>query len=164
MNKRLFTALAVLTGMFILSASIVWADPPAPVAATGQTTSYRTGDDGDLQKGVAIPPPYQSLRFTDHGDGTVTDELTGLMWAKDANMDGVKTWNAAIDYAKNLSLGTSCGEPRTDWRLPNVNELQSLINHANYNPVLPTVHPFSDVQSNYYWTSTTSGQFNSYAW
>ncbi len=49
---------------------MVWAQA-APVAQTGQTTSYATGDDGDLEKGVASPSP----RFTDNGDGTVTDFL-----------------------------------------------------------------------------------------
>ncbi len=45
------------------------------VVKTGQTTSYRTGDDGDLEKGVAWP----DTRFTDNGNGTVTDNLTGNM-------------------------------------------------------------------------------------
>jgi hypothetical protein len=62
MKKRLLTTLVVLTGLFLLSASIVWAQP-APVAKTGQTTSYATGDDGDYEKGVASPSP----RFTDRG-------------------------------------------------------------------------------------------------
>ena len=58
----------------------------APVPKTGQTTAYAAGDDGTLQKGVASPTP----RFTDHGNGTVTDNLTGLIWTKDANAFGVK--------------------------------------------------------------------------
>ena len=60
---------------------------PAPVPRTGQTVSYRSGDDGDLQPGVAWPSP----RFKDHGNGTVTDRLTGLMWSRNAFPDGVKT-------------------------------------------------------------------------
>ena len=52
-----------------------------PVEKTGQTTSYATGDDGDLEKGLAWPNP----RFTDNEDGTVTDNLTGLIWLKNAN-------------------------------------------------------------------------------
>ena len=47
----------------------------APVPKTGFTGSVATGDDGDLKKGVAWPSP----RFTDHGNGTVTDKLTGLV-------------------------------------------------------------------------------------
>jgi hypothetical protein len=152
-------ALVVLTGMFLLSASIVWAQP-APVAKTGQTTSYRAGDDGALEKGAVSPSP----RFTDNGDGTVTDNLTGLMWAKDASSPIGLTWNNAIDYANNLSLGTSCGTPRTDWRLPNVKELQSLIDFSNYSLALPTGYPFTSVQHGYNWTSTTFALDTSFAW
>ena len=49
---------------------------PVMLPKTGQTTSYAAGDDGALQKGVASPNP----RFTDNGNGTVTDNLTGLIW------------------------------------------------------------------------------------
>ena len=161
MKKRLFTTLVVLTGMLLMSASIVWA-APAPVARTGQTTVYATGDNGYYnQIGVASPNP----RFTDMGDGTVTDNLTGLMWAKDANMAGSMNWIYAITYATNLALGTSCGGPRTDWRLPNRNELNSLIDVSNFVPALPSGHPFFNVQSSNYWSSTTLAYYNdSYAW
>jgi hypothetical protein len=169
MKKRLLTALVVLTEIFLISASIVWAQP-APVARTGQTTCYADnntltdctnlaayGQDGDLQMGVPWPDP----RFTDNGDGTVTDNLTGLMWSKDANLDnGTMTWNDAIDYANNLSLGSAgCGNNHTDWRLPNIKELLSMIDYGNYNFVLPSGHPFSNVQDGYYWSSTSSQQF-----
>ena len=153
MKKRLLLALEVLTGMLLLTASIVWAQAPAPLAKTGQTTSYRAGDDGDYEKGVASPSP----RFKDNGDGTVTDNLTGLMWAKNANMGGIMNWNSAIDYAENVSLGAvGCGLTWNDWRLPNVRELQSLIDFGNQSPALPTGHPFTSVQSSDYWSSTTS--------
>ncbi|KJR41414.1 protein of unknown function DUF1566 [Candidatus Magnetoovum chiemensis] len=67
----------------------------ASLGKTGQTVSYRAGDDGDLQKGVSLPEP----RFTDNGDGTVTDNHTGLMWLKDANCLKITTieWDTAID-------------------------------------------------------------------
>jgi len=60
---------------------------PAPMLKTGQTTSYATGDDGDLQRGIPWPNP----RFTDNEDGTVTDNLTGLIWLKDANCFGIRS-------------------------------------------------------------------------
>jgi hypothetical protein len=128
------------------------ADPPAPIEKTGQTTSYREGDDGDLQMGVASPNP----RFTDNGDGTVTDYLTGLMWTKNAN-HGSKTWYDAIDYSNNLSFGNdSCGASYTDWRLPNIKEMLSLIDYGDYNPALPAGHPFTSVYYNaYHWSSTS---------
>ena len=139
--------------------SYAWAvrgltDGPAPVPRTGQITSYRDGDDGYYQMGVQWPDP----RFTDHGDGTVTDNLTGLMWTKDANIDTYKAWNDAIDWCNTLTHGG-----HDDWRLPNILELHSLIDIANYGPVLPDDHPFTGVQP-FYWSSTTAAYNTGYAW
>lgn len=129
------------------------------VPATGQTSVWRTGDNGTHQTGVAWPNP----RFTDHDDGTVTDNLTGLMWTKNANLDGSKSWNNAIDYCNNLELAG-----HSDWRLPNVRELQSLIDYGRSGPALPSGHPFSNVQWSgvVYWSSSTlmMGGQTSYAW
>ncbi len=123
----------------------------AAVPKTGQTTSYRTGDDGFLQKGVTWPNP----RFTDHGNGTVTDNLTGLMWTKDANLpSGLRTWNQAVDYCVNMNAGIGyCGY--NDWRLPNIRELFSLLDFGQTEFPLPAGHPFTNVQGGFYWSSTT---------
>jgi hypothetical protein len=147
------TLIATLTAVILLIPIVTLAaNPPAPVEKTGQTISYRTGDDGYHQKGVASPNP----RFTDNGDGKITDVKTGLMWAKDANLaSGKMTWNDAIDYANNSTLGTSCGSPITDWRLPNRFEMESLLDLGNNWPALPANHPFTNVQSSDYWSSTT---------
>ncbi|MCP4293889.1 MAG: DUF1566 domain-containing protein [bacterium] len=125
-----------------------------------------TGDDGDLQKGVATSP-----RFTDNGDQTVTDNLTGLMWAKDANLNTVRmNWANAITFANNLTLGSDgSGASYTDWRLPNANELASLIDRSNSKPALPTGHPFTNVQctnaeTGFYWSSTTYAWNETIAW
>ncbi|MFX0201171.1 MAG: DUF1566 domain-containing protein [Candidatus Hodarchaeota archaeon] len=126
-----------------------------PVAKTGQTTSYAAGDDGDLEKGVAWPV----LRFTDHGDGTLTDNLTGLMWTKDANMYGGRTWAEALSDCEGCTAGGY-----SDWRLPNVRELRSLIDYGQYNPALPAGHPFSNVRWSSYWSSTTLANMSSFAW
>ena len=130
----------------------------APVEKTGQTTSYAAGDDGDLEKGVAWPSP----RFTANTGGetgTVTDNLTGLMWAQNANAAGTETWAEALTYCNDLSLGG-----HDDWRLPNVKELQSLIDYGRYSPALPSGHLFSGVQSYRYWSSTTWAYYTGYAW
>jgi hypothetical protein len=126
----------------------------APVAQTGQTTSYRTGDDGDLQPGVEWPSP----RFTDNGD-TITDNLTTLMWAEDANIWGYTNWNGAIDNCNGLSLGG-----HDDWRLPTVNELQSLFDFSQTTHALPSGHPFLNVNVYYYWSSTTYAGDTGQAW
>ena len=132
---------------------------------TGQTTCYDssggvtacagTGQDGDIQAGVAWPSP----RFTVSGD-CVTDNLTGLMWTKDANLPGTyKTWQQAIDYANGLSL---CGY--TDYRLPNREELHSLTDFSRDGPALPSGHPFLNVQSSNYWSSTSPARNTNNAW
>jgi hypothetical protein len=139
-------------------------DPPAPVEKTGQTTSYATGDDGELERGVAWPNP----RFTDNLDGTITDNLTGLIWLKDANCFGQRTWNEALTDCNGLASG-SCGVTDSssagDWRLSNVKELFSLVDFENISPALPSGHPFNNVQSDYYWSSTSiAGNVSEHAW
>lgn len=98
-------------------------------------------------------------RFTDNGDDTVTDNQTGLMWTKTANLCGRRTWNDAVFFCENLF---SSGH--TDWRLPSVPELFSLIDYSQYNPVLPSDHPFTGVQSDRYWTGTTYASITDFAW
>lgn len=129
--------------------------------ATGQTKSYHSRDDGAIQAGAASPVP----RFTDNGDGTVTDGLTGLMWTKDANLNryGNKQWQNALDYIKLINTGTGY-YGHTDWRLPNINEIRSLIDYSQYSDTgvaLPAGNPFANLptaaQGGYYgyWSSTT---------
>ena len=146
--------------------------PLAGAPRTGQIISYTVGDDGDLKRGVAWPNP----RFTDNGNGTVTDNLTGLIWLTNANCAGAtRNWATALSDVGQLNTdGTmnsnNCGDisnsgsHQTDWRLPNLREQQSLIDYGHLNPALPSGHPFTGVQSNYYWTSTTDASNTSYAW
>ena len=68
---------------------------------TGQTTSYATGDDGDLEQGIAWSLP----RFTNNGDGTITDNLTGLMWERVLSATP-RNWTEALTYASDLPLAS----------------------------------------------------------
>ena len=154
------------------------------VAATGQTVSYATGndrDDGYYQYGCApaVAPaigsngagynrtnlgwaPGAGHGFVDNGD-TVTDTVTGLNWTKNANLPGaLKTWAEALAYVAAMNSGASANYGYTDWRLPNINELRSLLDLTMSNPVLPASHPFTSVQANYYWSSSTS--YSNVAW
>ncbi|MBF0509695.1 MAG: DUF1566 domain-containing protein [Deltaproteobacteria bacterium] len=136
---------------------------PAMVPRTGQTTSYAAGDDGALQVGV----PWPSPRFTDNGDGTATDNLTGLIWLKNANCFGNQTWNQALADANALASGNcglSDGSQSGDWRLPNINELRSVADYGHYGFALPTGHPFTGVQFDYYWSSSSHVGYTRYAW
>ncbi len=133
------------------------------VPKSGQTTSYAAGDDGDLQKGVAWPNP----RFTDNGNGTVTDNLTGLIWLTNANCFGGQNWDNALAQANGLASGAcglSDGSAAGDWRLPSINELESLVDAERASSALPSGHPFAGVQTSNYWSSTSYADITSYAW
>ncbi|HKL22182.1 MAG TPA: DUF1566 domain-containing protein [Tichowtungia sp.] len=132
---------------------------PAALQKTGETQSDRTGDDGDLEKGIASPSP----RFTDHGDGTVIDHLTGLQWIKQPQ---ALTWNSS---SMNWNYASSSCDyydyaGYSDWRLPNIKEMLSLIDYGRDAYALPGGHPFSGMPLADYWTSTTCGWDTSLAW
>jgi uncharacterized protein YjdB len=101
--------------------------------------------------------------YSDNFDGTVIDYTTGLMWQKcsagqnalDCNGTASKDlWENAITYCEGLMLGG-----HDDWRLPNVKELESLL----YGTASPSIHGrFLFTQSNFYWTSTSCSQSDSY--
>jgi hypothetical protein len=138
----------------------------APVPKTGQTIAYVAGDDGDWEMGVFLPSP----RFTDNSNGTVTDKLTGLIWLKDANcalFRAPENWSDAIVDSNGLTSG-SCGLTDDsifgDWRLPNIREMESLIDFSQFDPAIPSEHPFENVQSDGYWSSTTYADSSSAAW
>lgn len=141
--------LGILLVMAMIAASIGGLAPSAFaqkafVGVTGQTTSYAEGDDGDLQAGVRFP----ATRFVAEGNGAVRDRLTGLIWLQDANCFGERSWQEALNAANHLG-DAQCGltdrSAAGDWRLPNVKELQSLIDYGHLNPALSPGHPFVSV-------------------
>ena len=93
--------------------------------------------------GLAMSGEAQAQRFVDHGNGTVTDTVTGLMWTKDANPVGWLNWDDAWRGCSSFSISGIGG-----WRLPSRDEL-SAIYHA-----IQSGHPFTGVQSYGYWSST----------
>jgi hypothetical protein len=151
------TLIAILTAAIMLLIPILAlaADPPALVPKTGQTTIFDTGDDGYYQTGISIPNP----RFTDNSDGTITDNLTGLVWLKNASCYEEGEWIEALTDSNALNsgeCGLTDGSAEGDWRLPNRNELNSLVDVSNRNPALSYPHPFTGVLSTFYWTSTSA--------
>jgi hypothetical protein len=142
-------------------------NPLLNLPATGQSVSYVSGDDGGLRKGVAWP----ASRFTDNQDGTVTDQLTGLVWLKNAGCFTPAVWSVALTDVNALAsgeCGLSDGSTAGQWRLPNLNELESLIDVSASNPALTAGNPFTNVSTGIYWTSTAiwAGNFAPviYAW
>jgi hypothetical protein len=97
--------------------------------------------------------------YHDNGDGTVTDNVTGLMWQQLPSSVGV-TWPAAQTLCPQLTLGG-----HSDWRVPTLIELVSLVDFTVGN-FLPTINQtfFSAVPAGFYWTSTVVANQNNFAW
>ena len=93
-------------------------------------------------------------RFVNANDGTISDRLTELMWPVDANIpkEGMAWQDAANFIAEELNTETHLGY--SDWRLPSIKELLSLIDFNTFRPALPVGYPFTDVEDNHYWSSS----------
>ncbi len=129
-------------------------NPLVALPATGQSASYVSGDDASKNKGVAWP----GTRFTDNQDGTVTDHLTGLIWLKNAGCFTPAFFAAALTDVNQLASGAcglTDGSKTGDWRLPNINELESVVDVSESNPALTTGNPFTNVSNAIYWSSTS---------
>ena len=138
--------------------------------ASGQTSTFATADDGDLEKGA-------TLRYQDNADGTVTDLNTGLMWELKTDDSGIHdkdntyTWSEAFSvFIAGVNSAEFAGY--TDWRLPNAKELQSIVNYGNWAPTIGeatvggfgTGAPFTNTVSDSYWSSTTNAAITDNAW
>ena len=141
---------------------------PAAVARSGQAVSYAAGDDGALKKGVAWPAP----RFANNKNGTVTDKLTGLVWLTMADCFSGREWSAAMAAAlalKSGECGLSDGSAAGAWRLPQIQELKSLVSRGRSGPALSPTAPFTGVRTSptenlYYWSSTVFSGDSSGSW
>ena len=116
--------------------SKTWAVRLIPDTSQTLDTTEVFGEDSDY----IINP--QS--FTDNNDGTVTDNVTGLMWQKGEG--GEMTWQGGMEYCNNLGIGGY-----DNWRLPGSMELINLVDHGN--PMLNDVFTRSET-AEYWWTSS----------
>jgi hypothetical protein len=151
------------------------APTPAPVGATlmktGQTTSYRTGDDGDLEAGRATSfttlasnnPFGNTNRFTDELGGTTYTNNIVIDWSTydGSTVLGISrvaiatgnTWNQAVDNSLSYSVATFT----SGWRLANIKEIMNLMNFANDQNNILNYSPFNLSSSGrVYWSSTTN--------
>ena len=99
---------------------------------------------------------FPSQNLVDNGNETVTDNRTGLMWQQ--GEPEYMTWSSALSYCEGLSLGGY-----SDWRLPNVKEIESLTDDARYDPAID-INFFPNAYAFSYWSSATNVGFPSCAW
>ena len=154
-----------VVGAMLLMPVSALAAPEIQLPMTGQTTCWDsagiaidcrgTGQDGDTPDGVAWP----AQRFIGNGDGTVTDTLTDLVWLQNADCYGATGWQQALDNAKlvgNDVCGLSDGSIPGEWRLPNRNEMLSIISYqSNDGAAWLNSQGFTGGVHGWYWTSDT---------
>jgi len=116
-----------------------------------------------LQRDVAWPDPRFTVGKSAEVD-CVTDNLTGLMWAKNGNLAGAQSWYAALDYVATMNSGRG-SYGHNDWRLPSRKELRSLVNKSQVSTAIwLRTQGFNNVKGSYYWSSTTTGVGTGEAW
>ena len=158
---------------------------PKPISGfprTGQTTTYATYDDGYYHKGM----PASGTRYQDNGNGTITDNATGLMWVKDPSLCGGPIYNSQNKWASALNTPrtmtwadaiTNCEAlsyaGHTNWRLPNIKELQSIVNYGKTMPAIgesTSESPWVNTQgvtgydNGCYWSGTNYAYDTQYTW
>jgi hypothetical protein len=129
---------------------------------------------------VSASAPTKTVRFVDNGDGTVTDNQTGLMWEKktDSNVNDLYSWTSATfgtaadgtlfttflaTMQCTLSANGTCGlAGHYDWRIPNIGELQTIVDCSKPNCVDPAFGPTN--QTSPYWSATTGAADPTGAW
>jgi hypothetical protein len=104
---------------------------------------------------LLVWPGVVFAAFVNNGNGTVTDTTTGLMWQQAD--DGIaRTWEQALAHCEGSTLAN-----RTDWRLPNVRELASIVDDSHSGP---TIDPAFSCRSDYYWSGSTYAYNPAGAW
>ena len=139
--------------------NVLWTGQDRCYTSEGQEIPCAgSGQDGEYMTGLAWP----RHRFVVHGE-TIRDHLTGLSWTRNANLNTFPcTWNEALDAVADLNRQRYGGHD--DWRLPNRNELRSLVSYQARKPALPPDLGAVDIFLGWYWTSTTAAIHPAYAW
>lgn len=102
---------------------------------------------------LAVRGEQFSNNLIDNGDGTVTDVGKGLMWENKTidNIDNRYTWQDALSYCENLTLAGY-----DDWRMPDINELQSITNYNTYSSAIDPIFFNAAVSMHFYYLSSTT--------
>ena len=138
MKKIFFSLLAISAMYFAIQAEVTY-----PIVDTGQVLCYDNSEE------ISAPVPADEFygqdaqidgnqpSYTDNGDGTITDNVTGLMWCKTCDTDG----DGDIDYDDKLSYEEAIASAQSvnvgghnDWRIPTIKEQYSLIIFSGIDP------------------------------
>lgn len=178
---NLTDAVAILGNLFLGNPTelppLCATPPPSGLAATGQTACWRF-DEGlfvETSCSEAECPGQDGLyrvgcpaegRYVDNEDGTVTDTCTGLMWQKDtADVNNDEQISPAGDTVAMCDALSYCEglvfAGHDDWRLPNIRELQSIV---DYGRMEPSIDPAFGGLAQYYWSSTSYLQSPNDGW
>ncbi|NQW42770.1 MAG: DUF1566 domain-containing protein [Bacteroidetes bacterium] len=126
--------------------------PKLETISAGGTKKFHVRAVRDASRPITLPN-----HFTDNGDGTITDNLTQLIWQK-TPISSAQTWEQVLTYAEGLTLALA-----SDWRLPNIKELQSINDETAVNPSLNTTY-FNNLGIKNYWASTSLPNQTNKAW
>jgi len=176
--------LAILFG---LATILIKPADPTLASSTSTSRNFQAGRGAPATKGTtaprsraAAPCADKTKRYTDCGNGTVTDTQTGLVWLKQwnclpsANFEDAKKAVAAL---KNGDCMLTDGSSPGDWRLPTQQEWEAtmgkaldmgcsgptLTNDAGAGCMSAGPSSFPAVEADYYWSSTTlEGQERAY--
>jgi len=170
---RYVISLTVNDGLLSSATKTVTVTARIPVPDSGQTVSYTStfGEDSDYK--------LYTLSYTDNGEGTIRDNVTGLTWQKcsagqtnDAACSGTATsynWfeaSGTYDATYNASTVSVCGSLALaggGWRLPTSYELVTLVDYGAYNTAINAVS-FPNNSTSFYWSSTSVAAVPTSAW
>ncbi|MCH7867310.1 MAG: DUF1566 domain-containing protein, partial [Myxococcales bacterium] len=125
----------------------------------GDVRWARKGADFSSQHVRCVRGVSFVARYTDKGNGTVTDRVTGLIWQQEDDNTG-KTWQQALDYCNGLALAG-----HSNWRLPNAKELESITDYTKNTPAIDSNYFLNTAEDHAsYWSSTTYKFTPSSAW
>lgn len=163
MKRRRF--LAVTVGVMVLSVGLVltnYGNGVTPAAAAVKEDPH-VGVTQNWDK--KIPAATRFVVLSDFGGAAVRDNETGLVWEQ-SPLTTIHPWDFSAGFPE--SAPAQCTNRTTGgrkgWRLPSVHELASLVDPANVNPSLPTGHPFTNVQSAFYWSASSDADVPANAW
>ncbi len=145
-------------GLIVLGLVAFGASPAHATTAAGPYYAMPSWDQTLACDTTATCPRF--IVLSNMGSAAVLDRETGLVWEQSPSTN-VFAWEDAQGHCNRLTTGGRLG-----WRLPTLQELASLVDPTVPfpGPTLPAGHPFSNVQSSFYWSATTNAGFTSVAW